>query len=304
MATNDFLPFAGGVGSNVLTQAAYAALSARTAGFTAGVAKSAELNKVWRQASIMSAALAQLIADNTGLDVIDDGSVATILANLKTAVGGRLIGVQTFRTPGTFTYTPTPGTKSVIVEVQGGGGGGGASVSTTTGQYSVGSAGQGGGYAKSRLTSGFSGAAVVVGAGGAGGTAGNNNSATGGTSSFGGIVSASGGSGGALGSAQTGLSIINSTGAPGAGAGGNIVNVGGGASPSTICFSATAASATPSGSAMLGGAVGPTSYQGAGSANAGLGYGGGGGGAVSKQIDTAYAGGIGAGGVVIVWEFA
>uniref|UniRef100_UPI000572A6A1 hypothetical protein n=2 Tax=Pseudomonas nitroreducens TaxID=46680 RepID=UPI000572A6A1 len=107
MATNDFLPFAGGAGANVLTQSAYLALTAlRSNGFSAGTAQSAQLNKVWRQSSIMAAAVAQMISDNAGVDVLDDGSTATILANLKTAVGGRLIGVQTFTANGT--YTPTP----------------------------------------------------------------------------------------------------------------------------------------------------------------------------------------------------
>ena len=48
-----------------------------------GVAQSAQLNKVWRQSSIMAAVLAQFISDRTGQDVLDDGTTATILANLK-----------------------------------------------------------------------------------------------------------------------------------------------------------------------------------------------------------------------------
>lgn len=80
---NDFLVFGGGAGANVLSQAAWAALTARTAGFSSGVAQSAQLNKAWRQSSIMAAVLAQFIADRTGLDVLDDGTTATILGNLK-----------------------------------------------------------------------------------------------------------------------------------------------------------------------------------------------------------------------------
>ncbi|WP_454734229.1 hypothetical protein [Cupriavidus pauculus] len=85
MATNDFLVFGGGAGANVIKQVTYSGLAARTAGFSSGVAQSAQLNKVWRQSSIMSAVLAQFISDRTGLDVLDDGTTATILANLKAA---------------------------------------------------------------------------------------------------------------------------------------------------------------------------------------------------------------------------
>lgn len=93
MANNDFLPFAGGVGSNVLTQSAYAALAARTAGFSAGVAKSAELNKVWRQSSIIASVVAQVVSDITGKDSVDDGATASLVANLKDAIRAQSIGV-------------------------------------------------------------------------------------------------------------------------------------------------------------------------------------------------------------------
>lgn len=83
---NDFLTFAGDPGANVMTQAAYAALAARGAGFSSGVAQSAQLNKVWRQSSIIAATLAQFIADNSGGNAVDDGTITTLLANLKIAI--------------------------------------------------------------------------------------------------------------------------------------------------------------------------------------------------------------------------
>lgn len=98
MATNDFLVFGGGAGANVITQVTYSGLAARTAGFASGVAQSAQLNKVWRQSSIMAAVLAQFISDRTGADVLDDGTIATILANLEAsaaAVNGD--STKTFR---------------------------------------------------------------------------------------------------------------------------------------------------------------------------------------------------------------
>ncbi|MBU9360039.1 hypothetical protein KTE52_27265 [Burkholderia multivorans] len=86
MANNNFKPFAAAGGANVMTQADYEALAALLTGFQSGTAKSDQLNKVWRQSSIMSAVLAQFIVDLTGQDAIDDGTTATLLANLKTAV--------------------------------------------------------------------------------------------------------------------------------------------------------------------------------------------------------------------------
>lgn len=74
MPINDFLPFAIGTGANVLPQAEYDALTARGTGFTAGTAKSLELNKVWRQSAFVASAISQLIADSTGSDVLDDGN--------------------------------------------------------------------------------------------------------------------------------------------------------------------------------------------------------------------------------------
>jgi len=84
---NDFQPFANGGAANVVSQATYVSLlaGALANGFQSGTAASNQLNKVWRQSSIMSAVLAQYISDLTGADSIDDGTTATLLANLKIA---------------------------------------------------------------------------------------------------------------------------------------------------------------------------------------------------------------------------
>jgi hypothetical protein len=78
----DFLPFAAAGGANVISQSAYTALAALGPGFSTGVAASDQLNKVWRQSSIMAAVIGNLIADVTNNPVIDDGTTATILQNL------------------------------------------------------------------------------------------------------------------------------------------------------------------------------------------------------------------------------
>jgi hypothetical protein len=86
MATNDFLPFATGGSANVLTQAQWAALAALLNGFQSGVADSKSINKAFRQSSIMSAVLAQFIADQSGQNSVDDGTTATLEANLLAAI--------------------------------------------------------------------------------------------------------------------------------------------------------------------------------------------------------------------------
>lgn len=86
MANNDFLVFGGNGAANVIDQASYSAMDARVGGFSIGIAKSAQANKVWRQSSIMAAVLAQFIADCTGKDALDDGTTQALLTNLKQAV--------------------------------------------------------------------------------------------------------------------------------------------------------------------------------------------------------------------------
>jgi hypothetical protein len=88
--SNDFIPFAVGGSANVTPQATYAANTSLTQnGFLAGIAKSTDLNKVWRQSSIMSSVLAQFIVNSTGQPAIDDGTTATLLANLTAAISAQ-----------------------------------------------------------------------------------------------------------------------------------------------------------------------------------------------------------------------
>ena len=109
MPENDFLPFAVGSGANVESQSSWAAETTLLAnGFQSGIAPSAKFNKVMRQTSIMAAVLAQFIVQETGDAVIDDGTTATILANLTAAI-------------------------HAVVGGGGGGGGGGATWGSITG---------------------------------------------------------------------------------------------------------------------------------------------------------------------------
>lgn len=118
MASNDFLPFATGSTANVLSQPAYAALPAVATGYQSGVAQSAALNKTWRQSSIMSAVLAQFIADRSGSNAVDDGTTATLLANLKQAVTAGYNGFVSHSTATTLTASdigPLVGAPAVTI---------------------------------------------------------------------------------------------------------------------------------------------------------------------------------------------
>lgn len=112
---NELLPFGTGVGANVLAQAAYQALAGRTAGFSAGVAQSAHVNKVLRQAAFAAAMIGDFSAHNSGFDTLDDGDVATFEAHFKAAVqaAAQAVGLRRAVTAGTasaatITLSPAP----------------------------------------------------------------------------------------------------------------------------------------------------------------------------------------------------
>ena len=84
--TNDFQTFAAAGGANVISQATYLALAAKANGFQSGIAGSAQLNKVWRQSSIMSSMIGQFICDEANTNAVDDGTIATLEANFILAL--------------------------------------------------------------------------------------------------------------------------------------------------------------------------------------------------------------------------
>ncbi|WGO83128.1 phage tail protein [Arsenophonus apicola] len=86
MAKNEILPFAIADGANVLPADEYQKLTARNNGFSAGVARSQELNTVWRQASMIAHVVAQFIAETNNSDVLDDGNVDKLKAGLISAL--------------------------------------------------------------------------------------------------------------------------------------------------------------------------------------------------------------------------
>lgn len=86
MAKNEILPFGIADGANVLPPEEYQKLTARNNGFSAGVARSQELNTVWRQASVIAHVIAQFIAETNNSDVLDDGNVDKLKAGLISAL--------------------------------------------------------------------------------------------------------------------------------------------------------------------------------------------------------------------------
>lgn len=213
---------------------------------------------------------------------------------------GRLIGVQKFDTAGTYTYTPTLGTKACYVRVVGAGGSGGGAGATAAAQLAVSGGGSGGGtsegyYPVATLT----GQTITVGAGGAPASGTGN---AGGTSSIGGVLSATGGGGGAS-STTAAPPTCAASGDGGVGVGGNVYNGKGqpggpglGIAVSNCCAGAGG------GSTVSSGVVGPFSATATG--NPGVGPGCGSSGAISQNGGAAKASGYAMSGIVIIEEYS
>ena len=116
---NDFVAFAAQLNANVISQASYLASSQLPSGFQSGISSSAAFNKVWRQASIIAAMVAQTICDVTGENVIDDGTTATIEGNFIAALrspGVYLVDTGTTNTM-VATMSPAPATLADLLGV-------------------------------------------------------------------------------------------------------------------------------------------------------------------------------------------
>lgn len=119
MPVNQFLPFAIEDDANVMSQTDYDALTARQSGFEMGIASSQQLNKVWRQASIISTALAQFICDHQSEDVLDNGEIPTLVTQLETAIQSFLGGNSTLVVPGTTVLWCAPVVPDGYLELAG-----------------------------------------------------------------------------------------------------------------------------------------------------------------------------------------
>ncbi|MBR7929380.1 hypothetical protein [Burkholderia ambifaria] len=236
----------------------------------------------------------------TGTNTTQLATTAFVNSSI-TAATGRLLNVQVFSTPGSYTYTQTTGTTRVLVRVQGAGGGGGGCSPTSSSQASVGGPGAAGGYSESYITSGYNGVTVTVGAAGTAGAV-SSNGGNGGGSSFGSLVTANGGSGGAAGAASSApYSVAGSAG--GSASGGSLLNVsGGGSSPTAVASTAIVSSLPGTYSPLGAGATARvTTTTVAGTAATGYGAGGSGCANAASQA-SGNTGGAGSGGIVAVYE--
>lgn len=93
MSKNEFLPFGTAANANVLPNADYQALPARTAGFGSGVAKSEQMNSVWRQSSVMASAIGKFIAEKANRDVLDNGDIDALQNSLEAALSEQAINI-------------------------------------------------------------------------------------------------------------------------------------------------------------------------------------------------------------------
>jgi hypothetical protein len=191
---------------------------------------------------------------------------------------------------------------TVIIEAQGGGAAGGGAGGAASGNVSLGAPGTAGSYAKGKFTAAQIGAskAVTVGAGGAGvsNSAGNN----GGTTSVGSLIIAPGGIGGGLfnnASAPTANGNGSTSSAP---TGGNIFSARGVPGTPSVAFSTAVALSGQGGSSVFGPGSQATQINQVGVA--GVNYGTGGSGCVLNNSGGATAGGNGAAGIVIAWEYS
>jgi hypothetical protein len=215
--------------------------------------------------------------------------------------------LDTYATPGTYSWTCPAGVTSVTVKCYGGGGGGGRAVGNLINTIGRGGGG-GGAYASSTITvNPGTTYTVIVGSAGAGGnlTAAAN---TGGTSSFGTtLVVAVGGGGvandsntaGAGGTAASSTGTTKFSGGNGVAGSGGTAGAGGGGAGTTAA-GGNGAGMTAGAGGAVGGGSGGAGRNNNGAGNAGVTYGGGGGGGrVGAGLGTNNGGSGGNGAVIL-----
>lgn len=234
--------------------------------------------------------------------VLDDANAAAALVTLGAA---SRINLQTFTASGT--YTPTSGMKYCLVFSTGGGGGGGGvdSSSNSSGIVAVGGGGAGGTCIElfSAATIGAN-QTVTVGAGGTAGAATGGNGGNGGDTTFGALHTATGGEG-ALGFFGSGSIHAVQGGLGGAPSGGTLNIPGGDGTGGITDATSIFGFAGNGGGSFWGGGTRGLASNISSASIAGLdgrAYGAGASGATLSETTLGAAGGVGAGGVVVVLE--
>jgi|tagenome__1003787_1003787.scaffolds.fasta_scaffold20841493_2 hypothetical protein len=115
MATRvvDYLPVATETGANIQNQTNYEIDAIRLTGHQAGLAKSASANKMWRQSSVMVAAIANMLSEALDIDLLDDGDVEALKKKLQAVVMG---GRTTIMTAPTDFYVSGAGSDGVAAD--------------------------------------------------------------------------------------------------------------------------------------------------------------------------------------------
>ena len=211
-----------------------------------------------------------------------------------------LIRTQVFTSSGT--YTPATGATKALVYCTGGGGGGGGINGQSAGD-AISNAGSAGGTAIKLITSLAASYTVTIGAAGGGGAAGTNNGSNGGDTTFtDGASLTLTGSGGNGGTGRAGASSSNyATGALGGTASGGDINLRGGDAGTIRRSSGDSNSVGYSGGSFYGGSR-ATNGPATGRDGDAPGSGGGGSRVAGGTTDN-YAGGDGAAGIVVIYEY-
>lgn len=263
-------------------------------------------------------ASATILTDNAAVTVAQGGSGATTLTGILKGNGtsaftaatagtdyltsGTLVSMSVLTSGTGATYTVPSNVTRLLVKVQGGGGGGGGGDQGTT-TWGCGSGGGAGGYAEKIIsTSAGSTFTYTIGGSANGGTAGNNSGTAGNATTWdsgGSPVVGNGGDPG--GSMAAGNTLVGASAGVGGTATGGTLNITGGdgniglryATSNVMVFGGGGVSPLGAGSTRISSGVGAN----------GTGYGSGGGGGVAFINSADVAGGNGAQGVILVYEY-
>lgn len=102
----DYLPVAIAVGNNADSQANFQGSGYQTVGFTNGIAQPYQVNKIWRQCSMIAAAVANFISNQLAIAVIDDGDLPNLTTNLTNAIISAAQGVSNRIVSVAYSATP------------------------------------------------------------------------------------------------------------------------------------------------------------------------------------------------------
>jgi hypothetical protein len=102
----DYLPCAVASGNNADTQANFVGSGYQLNGFVNGLAQPFQANKLWRQSSMIAAAVANFISNELGIPILDDGNLPELITNLTDAIASTAQGAQQRLV--TVAFSPTP----------------------------------------------------------------------------------------------------------------------------------------------------------------------------------------------------